>query len=68
MGACWSVQDFRQAGLTPSEPGAFFLFYLLALLVFADLNCRCGGEGVVGDVNVFVEKCPERVCFFFSNL
>ncbi len=26
MGASWSAQDFRQAGVTPSGPGAFFLF------------------------------------------
>ncbi len=49
MRASWSAQDFRQAGVTPSGPGAFFLFCFLedlAHLVFADLNCRCGGEGV----------------------
>ncbi len=26
MGASWSAQDFRQAGVTLSEPGDFFLF------------------------------------------
>ncbi len=26
MGAIWSAQDFRQAGVTPSGPVAFFLF------------------------------------------
>ncbi len=26
MGASWSAQDFRQAGATPSGPGAFFPF------------------------------------------
>ncbi len=26
MEASWSAQDFRQAGVTLSEPGAFFLF------------------------------------------
>ncbi len=26
MGASWSAQDFRQAGVTQSGPGAFFLF------------------------------------------
>ncbi len=48
MGASCSAQDFRQAGVTPSGPGVFFPFLLpkdLAQLVFADLNCRCGGEG-----------------------
>ncbi len=47
MGASWSAQDFRQAGVTLSEPGDFFPFLLLedlAYFVFADLNCRCGGE------------------------
>ncbi len=26
MGASWSAQDFRQAGVTPSGPGVFFFF------------------------------------------
>ncbi len=26
MGASWSAQDFKQAGVTPSGPGAFFRF------------------------------------------
>ncbi len=26
MGASWSAQDSRQAGVTPTGPGAFFLF------------------------------------------
>ncbi len=45
MGASWSAHDFRQAGVTPSGPGAFFSFLLpeyLAHLVFAGLHCRCG--------------------------
>ncbi len=25
VGASWSVQDFRQTGVTPSGPGAFLL-------------------------------------------
>ncbi len=25
IGASWSAQDFRQTGVTQSEPGAFFL-------------------------------------------
>ncbi len=40
MGASWSAQDFRLAW-------CFFPFLLpedLAHLVFADLNCRCGGK------------------------
>ncbi len=48
MEASWSAHDFRQAGVTLSGPGAFFPFMLpedLAYLVFADLNCRCGGGG-----------------------
>ncbi len=40
MGAIWSAQVFRQAGDTPSGPGAF-----LAHVIFTELNCRCGGEG-----------------------
>ncbi len=27
MGASWSAQDFRQAGVTPSGPSDFFLLY-----------------------------------------
>ncbi len=27
MGASWSVQVFRQAGVTPSGPAAFLLFF-----------------------------------------
>ncbi len=48
MEASWSAQDFIQAGVIRSGPGAFSLFLLpedLAHLVFADLNCRCGREG-----------------------
>ncbi len=44
MGASWSAQDFRQTVWV----WCFFHFLLpedLAQPVFADLNCRCGGEG-----------------------
>ncbi len=82
MGASWSAQDFRQAGVTPSGPGVFFSFLLpedMAHLVFADLNCRCGGEGSCLQVLVVVwrgvqggcgVRCPGWVwgVFFFLNL
>ncbi len=58
MGASWSAQDFRQAGVTPSGPGAFYPFLFpkdLAHLVFAYLNCRCGG-GVNGCVERYNTK------------
>ncbi len=29
MGASWSAQVFRQAGVTPSGPGAFLLLFFL---------------------------------------
>ncbi len=73
MGASWSTRDFRQTGVTPSGPGEIFPFLLpedLAHLVFADLNCRCGGEvgglvevlmvlwrGVQGECGVFFQIC-----------
>ncbi len=72
MGVSWSAQDFRQTGVTQSGPGAFFPFMLLkdlAHLIFADLNCRCGGGGgVARGVTGCVERCPERVWGVFSNL
>ncbi len=29
MGASWSAQVFKQAGVTPAGPGAFFLLFFL---------------------------------------
>ncbi len=64
MGASWSAQDFRQAGVTPSGPGAFFLFCFQktwrtssSLIWIAGL----GERGVAGGVNGFVERCSGRV-------
>ncbi len=54
MGASWSAQDFIQAGVTPSGPGAFlFLFFLKTWRTSSSLICSPGvGErGVVGGVN-----------------
>ncbi len=31
MGAIWSSQVFKQAGVTPSGPGALFLLFLLKI-------------------------------------
>ncbi len=53
MGASWSAQDFRQAGVTPSGPGAFFLswssdrtqiVYLLLILHSAGGWCLVTGN------------------------
>ncbi len=56
MVASWSVQVFRQAGDTPSGPGAFLLlFFLKTWHTSSSLLCSAGvGErGVAGGVNVF---------------
>ncbi len=71
MGASWSAQDFRQTGVTQSGSGHFFYFLLpedLVHLIFSDLNCRCGEEGVAGGVIGCVERCPEQVWGIFLNL
>ncbi len=45
MGAIWSVQVFRQAGDTPSGPGAFLLlFFLKTWRTSSSLICRAGGR------------------------
>ncbi len=54
MGASWSAQVFRQAGDTPSGPGAFLLlFFLKTWHTSSSLICSIGvGErGVAGGVN-----------------
>ncbi len=64
MGASWSAQDFRQAGVNTVWAWCFFPFLLpedLAYLMFTDLNCRCGERGVAGGVNGCVERCSGRV-------
>ncbi len=51
MGASWSAQDFRQAGVTPCGPGAFLLlFFLKTWHTSSSLICSSGvGErGVAG--------------------
>ncbi len=55
MGASWSAQVFRQAGVTPSGPGAFLLlFFLKTWRRSSSLICSAGvggGGGVAGGVN-----------------
>ncbi len=54
MGASWSAQDFRQAGVTPSGSGAFLLLiFLETWCTSSSLICSAGvGEvGVAGGVN-----------------
>ncbi len=71
MGASWSAQDFRQAGVTPSGPGAFFLFcfrktwHTSSSLI---LIARVVERGVAGCVKGYVERCSGRVWGVFSNL
>ncbi len=61
-GASWSAQDFRQAGVTPSGPGAFLLlFFLKTWRTSSSLIWSAGwGEmGVAGGVNgVFFKPKP----------
>ncbi len=43
MGASWSAQVFRQAGDTPSGPGAFLLlFFLKTWCTSSSLICSVG--------------------------
>ncbi len=69
MGASWSAQDLRQAGDTPSGPGAFLLLIFMktcrtsSSLIF---SAGAGERGVAGGVNGCVERCSGRVCFFFK--
>ncbi len=64
MGDSWSAQDFRQAGVTPSGPGAFFLFcfrktwHTSSSLIWI---AGVGERGVAGGVNGCVERCSGRV-------
>ncbi len=44
MGASWSAQVLGRL-VTPSGPGAFLLLFFLKHVIFAYLQCRCGGEG-----------------------
>ncbi len=73
VGASWSAQDFRQAGVTVWA-WCLFPFLLLedlAHLVFADLNCRCVGErGIMLKALIVVWRGVQSGCgvFFFSNL
>ncbi len=70
MWASWSAQDFRQAGVTQSAPGTFFLFCLRktwhtsSLLIWI---AGVGERGVAGGVNGCVERCPERVWGVFQT-
>ncbi len=61
MGASWSAQVFRQAGDTPSGPGAFLLlFFLKTWRTLSSLICSAG----VGERGS-CRKC--EWCFFFKN-
>ncbi len=47
MGASWSAQVFRQAGDTPSGPGAFLLlFFLKTWRMSSSLICSVGMGGL----------------------
>ena len=67
MGASWSAQDFRQAGVTQSGPGAIILFcFRKTWRTASSLICIAGvGErGVAGGVNGVsgcLERCSGRV-------
>ncbi len=69
MGASWSAQDFGQAGVTPSGPGAFFLFcfqytwHTSSSLIWI---AGVGERGVARGGNGCVERCPERVWGVFQ--
>ncbi len=48
MGTSWSAHDFRLGSCNTIRAWCFISLLHpedLAHLVFADLNCRCGGEG-----------------------
>ncbi len=46
MGASWSVQDLIQTGVTPSGPGAFFLFcFRKTWHMSSSLICSAGVRG-----------------------
>ncbi len=70
MGASWSAQDLRQAGDTPSGPGAFLLlFFMKTCRTSSSLIFSAGVQerGVAGGVNGCVERCSGWVCFFFQT-
>ncbi len=58
MGASWSAQDLRQAGDTPSGPGAFLLFFMKTCRTSSSLifSAGVGERGVAGGVNGCVER------------
>ncbi len=74
MGASWSAQDLRQAGDTPSGPGAFLLlFFMKTCRTSSSLIFSAGvGErgllevlmvvwrGVQGGCGVFFQTCSKR--------
>ncbi len=58
MGASWSAQVFRQAGDTPSGPGAFLLlFFLKTWRTSSSLIWRAGGGGLQEVWMVFFQTC-----------
>ncbi len=60
MGASWLAQDFRQAGVTPSGPGAFLLlFFLMIWCTSSSLIWSAGVEkwGLLEVLMVFFQIC-----------
>ncbi len=48
MGASWSAQDFRQAGVTPSGPGNFFR------LIYTSASAICLSLYAIGCASAFI--------------
>ncbi len=70
MGTSWSAHVLRQAGDTPSGPGAFLLLFSLKTLRTSSLlifSAGVGDRGVAGGVNGCVERCSERCGVFFQT-
>ncbi len=70
MGASWSAHVLRQAGDTPSGPGAFLLLFSLKTLHTSSSLIFSGGagdRGVAGGVNGCVERCSGRCGVFFHT-
>ncbi len=64
MGASWSAQDFRQAGVTLSGPGAFLLlFFLKTWHKSSSLICSADvGERGLQVWIVFFQTCIQIAC------
>ncbi len=64
MGASWSAQVFRQAGYTPSGPGAFLLLFFLKTWCTSSSFICSAGVGERGDAG----GVQSGWGVFFSNL